>query len=262
VSKRSLIALLIIATSLGYIPAASAHTVLISSDPGVNSTITELPEKITLTFADPLLTINKKEINKVTVKDPMGVEITSEKNMVNGSHLSNFLNPAMVMSGKYQVHFRVVAQDGHLVEGSFSFTVGNSIISTISKPVPTGIFHVKALATGSGISAHNVSAQLRAMLNLDLIFSKKEICYTIGTNIKDVLAIHVHSENQTNMTVSDEIFLPLRIASFNAKKAICDIEPISTLTTLYYNLNHYMIVIHTKAFPEGAVAGKLQLVRN
>ncbi len=240
-------------------PEANAHTVLIGSDPAAGSTISQLPEQITLTFAEPLLILNKKEINQVEVIDPMGSKITSGNNVIKGSTLTNVLSPRILMPGKFKVSFRVVAQDGHPVTGNFYFILGKSATKTLTKPSPKGILRLTATATSAGIGNKPSPAAPPAILSMELDFSRKLICYSVKSLIKDVLAIHVHSMNQSNLSISDEIYLPLRTASINALKPICDATTLTNMTILYYNINHYTMVIHTKAFPDGAVAGALRL---
>lgn len=256
--KRTfLFSILSILTFFGLSPA-SAHTVLIASNPMANSIITQLPEEITLTFADPLLVLGKHTINMVQVIDPMGQTITSSDNVVKGALLTNVLAPKMLMQGVFHVSFRVVAQDGHVIIGSFSFSVGNKAKSPIlNRPLPTGIVHITALANAAGLMEETGATNESAKIAIDLNFSNKTVCYSIKTSITNVLAIHIHSMNQTNMTISDEIFLPLNIASINSKKPICDRVPVSVLSALYYSTDHYMAMFHTKAFPNGAIAGEL-----
>ena len=257
--NRAFLSLLLISTSFIYVPNASAHTVLIASDPVANSTIAQLPEQVTLTFAEPLIVIGKKSINTIRVVDPMGSTISTSTNTVKGATLSNVLSPSMVMPGKFHVFFRVVAQDGHLVNGDFYFSIGKPQPSGTTKPTPSGLFHVTALGTSSGMMDARVKSNLRATLSLDLDFKGKRICYLISSNVKDAVAIHVHSMNQMNMTMSDEIFIPLQPRSINAKKPVCDSESLSTMSMIYYNISRYSFVIHTKKYPDGALAGILKL---
>lgn len=238
--------------------AAFAHTVLIGSDPVANSTITQLPEEIKLTFADPLLVLGKRAINAVEVIDPMGHLITSSDNVVKGALLTNVLAPKSIMQGLFHVNFRVVAQDGHILSGSFSFSVGSKTKTpTLTRPLPKGIVHITALANAAGLMEGTGAPNESAKISIDLNFSNQTVCYFIKTSVKNILAVHIHSMNQTNMTISDEIFLPLNIASINAKKPLCDQVPLTVLTALYYSTSHYMAMFHTKAFPNGAIAGEL-----
>jgi len=104
---------------------ASAHTVLIFSSPAKGAKIKVLPAKITLKFADPLLTLGTKAINKVVVSDPTNTVITSGKDVVHGAVLTDPLVDAKPVSGIYKVSYRVSAQDGHIVTGAFTFTLQN-----------------------------------------------------------------------------------------------------------------------------------------
>lgn len=123
--KKSLIAasaifLIAIGTS-----SAWAHTVLIASTPTEGSKVKVLPKKITLKFADPLLTFGKRSINRVVVTDPKNKAITTGQNIVKGAVLTDSIIDAKPLRGIYKVSYRVSAQDGHIVTGTFSFTLQN-----------------------------------------------------------------------------------------------------------------------------------------
>ena len=239
---------------------AQAHTVLVGSDPAAGATIAELPEEITLTFANPLLTLGKAAINRVVVTDPMGATITSKDNVVHGAVLTNVLSPSMVMSGKYSVTFRVAAQDGHVLNGSFLFFVGTAGANAgkNSIKVPTsGTVQLGATATGKGVldGVGDMRATASGAFTID--FTHDQFCYSIKTAIKDVTAAHIHAANQKNLTISDEIFLPLELSSINSHAPVCQSENGVALATLAQNSDHYVFMLHTKSFPDGAVAGPL-----
>jgi methionine-rich copper-binding protein CopC len=121
--KNKLFGFAIAAITVTGISTASAHTVLISSNPAKGSIIKVLPSKITLTFADPLLTLGKKIVNKVSVVDPEEHVITTGQDVTKGAVLTDQFLGSSVKSGRYKVIYRVSAQDGHIVTGSFFFTV-------------------------------------------------------------------------------------------------------------------------------------------
>lgn len=250
-----------LALSLGILsaPVASAHTVLISSSPAAGSTIAQLPESITLTFANPLLTLGQEKVNTVTVVDPMGMTITSGDNMVHGAVLSNVLSPAMVMGGVYKVNFRVAAQDGHVLTGNFIFTVGRANASkTIAVP-ESGIVQITATATGKGVLDGVGSPTDTATGEFSINFDTLTFCYAIQTKITGITALHVHAASQKNLTISDEIFLPLDLKSVNAHSPVCQKEDGETLAVLATNTNNYIFMIHSKKFPDGDVAGQFKL---
>ena len=104
-------------------PVAYAHTVLIGSTPTNGSKLQILPTKITLKFADPLLTLGKRAINRIVVTDPMNKVVTVGKDLVRGAVLTHSIVDETPINGVYRVSYRVSAQDGHVVIGAFSFTL-------------------------------------------------------------------------------------------------------------------------------------------
>lgn len=104
-------------------PVACAHTVLISSTPAQGSKFHSLPTKISLKFADQLLILGKKTINRVVVIDPRSVVITPGHDVVKGAVLTHSIVDASPLIGIYKVIYRVSAQDGHVVTGIFFFTL-------------------------------------------------------------------------------------------------------------------------------------------
>ena len=123
--NKKLLTFSVAALTLLGISSASAHTVLISSNPNKGAIVKSLPAKITLKFADPLLTLGKKIINRVTVIDPSNTIITSGDDVTRGAVLTDSLKSATAKAGVYKVSYRVSAQDGHIVTGTFTFTLQN-----------------------------------------------------------------------------------------------------------------------------------------
>jgi len=261
VIRRALFSVFVLISLVTSVPLASAHTILISSDPVANSTVTHLPEQVTLTFADSLLVLGSHNLNQVQVVDPTGLAITSSDNVVRGAVLTNVLTPKALKPGVYHVNFRVVAQDGHVITGAFNFNLGKvAKPASALGPTPTGIFHLAAFANGSGVMDGTGAVHQNARITMDLDFTTREVCYQIMTSIPDVLAIHIHSMNQTNMSISDEIFFPISLSGINSRKPVCETVPVSDLTSLYYQANRFTVMLHTKTFPSGAVAGQLTRV--
>lgn len=259
--RRALFSVFVLISLVTSVPLASAHTILISSDPVANSTVTHLPEQVTLTFADSLLVLGSHNLNQVQVVDPTGLAITSSDNVVRGAVLTNVLTPKALKPGVYHVNFRVVAQDGHVITGAFNFNLGKvAKPASALGPTPTGIFHLAAFANGSGVMDGTGAVHQNARITMDLDFTTREVCYQIMTSIPDVLAIHIHSMNQTNMSISDEIFFPISLSGINSRKPVCETVPLSDLTSLYYQANRFTVMLHTKTFPSGAVAGQLTRV--
>ena len=114
-----------LAFSFAALPA-SAHTVLASSDPAINSTVISLPSTVSLTFADELVALG--DSNSISITDENGNELTSGKLEVSGAVLSINLE-ASDATGVMKVEYRAVAADGHVIKGDYQFTVSPMTIS-------------------------------------------------------------------------------------------------------------------------------------
>lgn len=100
---------------------ASAHAKLDSSFPMRNQIIKVLPPLIWLEFDGDLIDLAGKQVNKLTVTNSKKIRVDIGGPIVGGARISTKLKPGL-STGKYLVTYRVVSEDGHPVEGSFSFT--------------------------------------------------------------------------------------------------------------------------------------------
>ncbi|MCX6447846.1 MAG: copper resistance protein CopC [Actinobacteria bacterium] len=105
---------------------ASAHTVLVSANPAINSTVVALPSAVSLTFADELVALG--DSNSISVTDENGTELISGKPEISGAVLSIKLDVSEV-TGVIKVIYRAVAADGHVITGDYQFTVSPVVTS-------------------------------------------------------------------------------------------------------------------------------------
>lgn len=106
---------------MGSSAAAFAHAEFIGSNPKANSTVKSLPVTIWAEFGEKLMVIGEKNPNSIAVTDSMKTKVNSGLALVSGSRISTKLK-AGLSAGKYQVVYRIVSEDGHVVNGKFSFT--------------------------------------------------------------------------------------------------------------------------------------------
>lgn len=134
---RALAAILLAAVlaTPGVAPA-SAHTALVSSDPPADTTLTAAPTRVTATFNEELQTA----FAAMTVVGPDGNLWSAGEPEVHGAVADVAVRP-LGPSGTYTVNYRVTSADGHVVSGSWSFTVTVNGAGTPGPP---------AAGTGSG----------------------------------------------------------------------------------------------------------------
>ena len=125
-------ALMCAAVALTGMPAASAHTALISSDPAADTALTAGPAAVSATFNEDLqpsfaaMTVVGPDANLWSVGDPE----------VSGAVVSVPVRP-LGPSGKYTVNYRVTSADGHVVSGSWSFTLTTATAAAPGPPAAT-----------------------------------------------------------------------------------------------------------------------------
>lgn len=115
------------AAALGAATPATAHDVLLESDPADGATLATPPERIVLTFNNPVLQVSPT----IAVTDPDGTAVGDSAAVVDGANVSIDL-PVDVPAGTYDVQWRVVSSDGHPIEGELSYDVEQS-----AAPEPT-----------------------------------------------------------------------------------------------------------------------------
>ena len=97
---------------------ASAHTVLTATDPAADATLSAGPTRVSATFNEDLQTT----FAAMTVVGPDGNLWSTGETDVRGPVASVGVRP-LGPSGRYTVNYRVTSDDGHVVSGSWAFTV-------------------------------------------------------------------------------------------------------------------------------------------
>ncbi|GAA3860554.1 copper resistance protein CopC [Saccharothrix violaceirubra] len=99
---------------------ASAHNVLISSDPKDGATLESGPKEITLTFDQPVQ--GGEGFNTITVKAPDGTQWQGDGQPTVKDNSVRFPIRTLGDAAEYTVTYRILSADGHSVPGSLKFT--------------------------------------------------------------------------------------------------------------------------------------------
>ena len=111
-------AVALLAISLQVLPAA-AHSPLISSSPADGDVLAAAPQAIKMKFR------STAQLVRLALTGAQSGEVTlSEEHLMVEKHRHTVALPA-IAADKYKVRWRALSADGHLVKGSFSFTVGS-----------------------------------------------------------------------------------------------------------------------------------------
>lgn len=100
--------------------AAAFHLALVSSMPGKGETLAAPPTKVTLTFSAK---VNPK-VTAISILAPDSTEVaklipraTAKPSVIEADM------PRRLPSGRYIVRWRTAAADGHVIRGSYCFTI-------------------------------------------------------------------------------------------------------------------------------------------
>ena len=139
-------------TALGLVPAA-AHDEVLSTSPEQGAVLESAPEQIELSYSGEIMDIG----HQVLVTGPDGQSVTEGPLERDGSQVIQPLAETGSEEGTYQVVWRVVSSDGHPIEGTYTYEVGEGADITTGAPslssTPT------EAPTGEGADSSDGSAQ-------------------------------------------------------------------------------------------------------
>ena len=148
------ILVLAIASFFAFPVAAFAHGEMVQATPAVDSNVLTAPSEVSIEFDGKLQIIGNTNVNSIEVTDNQGQLISFPTSVVEGNKISTKLQLTDV-TGLVSVHYRIVSEDGHPVEGDYSFTVGEmpvangTVVETYEEEVLES--GAKLLVNGVGI---------------------------------------------------------------------------------------------------------------
>lgn len=117
---------------LGWAPAASAHAVVVGSDPVDGSRLAKSPTSVTIHFDEPV----GLDLGYLRVVDAAGRRVdagSASHPGGDGTSIAVGLK-AGLGDGSYLASFRVISSDSHPVAGSIRYVVGNGALGTVGGP--------------------------------------------------------------------------------------------------------------------------------
>lgn len=121
-------------TSFGFAPTASAHAGLVGTDPTEGTVLNQSPGQVRLTFSEPVGPVTSSFVlydstgRHTTGGEPSAVEVSSLDTVVTAEL------PIELARGSYVLSWRVVSADAHPISGALPFAVGQA--SAAPPPVP------------------------------------------------------------------------------------------------------------------------------
>ena len=141
------------------VPVSSAHVEIVSSFPDQFSNVNPIPTQVWIEFSGDLQNLDGEIVNSLEVTDSTGYVMSSDDSVVEGGRITTQISRQSA-AGVFIVKYRVVGQDGHVIEGEYSFnaspeyaeavpTTTAEIEKTSSIPIGVAVF-VLLLILGAG----------------------------------------------------------------------------------------------------------------
>jgi methionine-rich copper-binding protein CopC len=118
--RKLLVSLCLAGLALFSSPVASAHGEIVSTFPEQYSNATPIPAQVWIEFDGNLQTLDGQSINTIDVVDATGLTVSYGDPVIEGGKISTKLS-GQSAPGVFTVNYRIVSEDGHPVEGSYTF---------------------------------------------------------------------------------------------------------------------------------------------
>ena len=118
--RKLLVSLCLAGLALFSSPVASAHGEIVSTFPEQYSNATPIPADVWIEFDGNLQTLDGQSINTIDVIDATGLTVSYGDPVIEGGKISTKLS-GQSAPGVFTVNYRIVSEDGHPVEGSYTF---------------------------------------------------------------------------------------------------------------------------------------------
>jgi copper resistance protein C len=132
---RKLVSLFLVAfLSFLTMPMSSAHVSIVSSFPERFANVNPIPTEVWIQFSGELQTLDGEAVNSLEVIDSTGIAVNFEDPIINGAKIMTKIS-GQSAPGVFTVKYRVVGDDGHVIEGDYTFNASPDYAATQS-PMP------------------------------------------------------------------------------------------------------------------------------
>jgi methionine-rich copper-binding protein CopC len=118
--RKILISFVIGVIALLSMPSSSAHVEIVSSFPERFVNVNPIPTQVWIQFSGNLQTLEGEAVNSLEVIDSTGIAVNFEDPIIDGAKIMTKIS-GQSAPGAFIVKYRVVGDDGHVIEGEYSF---------------------------------------------------------------------------------------------------------------------------------------------
>jgi copper resistance protein C len=147
---RKLVSLFLVSClSILAIPSSSAHVTIISSFPEQFANVNPIPTEVWIEFSGDLQTLDGEAVNSLEVIDSTGIAVNYEDPIISGGRITTKVS-GQSAPGVFEVKYRVVGDDGHVIEGDYTFNASPDYAAE-QVPMPISATSQESSIPASGI---------------------------------------------------------------------------------------------------------------
>lgn len=118
--RKTLISIFVAFTAFLSIPNSFAHVEIISSFPERFTNVNPIPTQVWIQFSADLQMLDGAAVNSLEVIDSTGISVNFDDPVIEGAKIMTKIS-GQSAPGAFIVKYRVVGEDGHVIEGDYTF---------------------------------------------------------------------------------------------------------------------------------------------
>ena len=118
--RKTLVSIIVGCIALLSMPSSSAHVEIVSSFPERFANVNPIPTQVWIQFSGDLQTLEGEAVNSLEVIDSTGISVNFDDPVIEGAKIMTKVS-GQSAPGAFTVKYRVVGDDGHVIEGDYTF---------------------------------------------------------------------------------------------------------------------------------------------
>lgn len=148
--RKSLVSVLVCLIAFLSTAISLAHGEVISTSPEQYSNTSPIPTQVWIEFDGNLQTLDGQTINTIEVVDSTGLTVSFGDTVVAGGRITTKVS-GQSAAGVFTVNYRIVSEDGHPVEGSYTFNASPDYAEAV--PATTSVLEKNSSFNYGGLAA-------------------------------------------------------------------------------------------------------------
>ena len=130
------------------IPSSSAHVEIVSTFPEKFANVNPIPTQVWIEFSGQIQTLDGEAVNSLEVIDSTGIAVNFDDPIIEGAKIMTKIS-GQSAPGAFTVKYRVVGDDGHVIEGDYTFNASPDYAEAV--PTTTSATEEKSSLNVGGI---------------------------------------------------------------------------------------------------------------